>query len=336
MTSLTQSIFDKLTAPGSRIPWLTDWLLHDLWSPERYEDLGAAEFLKRGEDTVNKLEEVIAAAAPRLYDEFMPPCPPERHVRRFLEPACQSPTAGRSGPAAAVVFDGLSVREIPVLLKLAERSNLRVIDIGISFAAVPSETNFFIEQRLELPRISPSTMESRTELRDAGIKAYYFSNVNDRRRLDATSQSLLLWSAFPDNTYGDAGARFAQHFEQVHHLLETAWKHTVQEIPAGRRIVLTSDHGYIFFGHGLSASRRREDVQRLSAWFGGERWGEIGGPKGAPPEAEDDAVARYGNIALIRGRVQTFPPGPASARAYKHGGLSIMEMVTPWVVIENR
>jgi len=322
MTTLTQSIFDRLTSPGSRVNWLVDWLLHDVWSPERYEDMGAAEFLKRGEDDVNRLEEMIVAAAPRLYDEITPPCPPERHVRRFLE----------SGPAAAVIFDGLSVREIPVLLKLAERSNIRVVETGISVAAVPSETVFFVEQRLELPRISPSIIESRTELRDAGIKAYYYSNVNDRRRLDAATQSLLLWSAFPDNTYGDAGARFAQHFEQMHHLLETAWEHTVQELPAGRRVVVTSDHGYVYFGSGLSANRQRSSVQHLSSWFGGERWGEIGGSKGEPPE--DEAVARYGNIAMIRGRVQTHPPGPAATRAYKHGGQSIMEMVTPWVVME--
>lgn len=37
---------------------------------------------------------------------------------------------------------------------------------------------------------------------------------------------------------------------------------------------------------------------------------------------------------MVRGRVQTHPPGPASARLYKHGGLSLMEMLTPWIVLE--
>jgi len=36
---------------------------------------------------------------------------------------------------------------------------------------------------------------------------------------------------------------------------------------------------------------------------------------------------------MLRGRVQPHPPGPASNKLYKHGGLSLMEMLTPWLVL---
>jgi hypothetical protein len=41
-------------------------------------------------------------------------------------------------------------------------------------------------------------------------------------------------------------------------------------------------------------------------------------------------------VVVLRGRVQTHPPGQQSTKLYKHGGLSLMEMLTPWVVLEPR
>ena len=321
---LSKCLFEKFTQPGSRLAWLQKWLLQQVWTAERYDSLGPIAYLQEGERWVNEVEEVITAAAPRVYDEFLPPCPPERDVWKFLE---------SDDPTAAVVFDGLSVREVPVLLRLAEQSGLTVQELGVSSAAVPSETVRFVEQRLRLPRISPSNIVSRGELREAGIAAHYFGHVGQRCQFDEDARGLLLWSAFPDYTYKDSGARFAKHFEEMHNLLQTAWMNTVQQIPAGRRIVVTSDHGYVFFGPGHSANRTRKSVQTLTQWFGGERFGEVGGAKGNPPE--DDNVFVHGNTAMIRGRVQTHPPGPSSSKLYKHGGLSIMEMVTPWIVLES-
>ena len=319
---LTEEIFKELTFPGSRLAWMQNWLLNQVWSRERYNSLGPAGFLQEGEKAVNELEGVIAAAAPRLYDEFLPPCPADRDIREFL---------ASDDPSAAVVFDGLSVREVPVLLDLAEQSGLAVQEVSLSLAAVPSETVCFVEQRLGLPSVSPSGIPSRRELRDADIKAYYFGHVSHRAQLDGNAKGLLLWSAFPDYTYKDSGARFAKHFEEMHNLLQTVWMNTVQQVPAGRKIVVTSDHGYVFFGPGCSASRTRKSVQALTQWFGGERSGGVGGAKGGPPD--DDSVLVHAGTAMIRGRVQTHPPGPSSNKLYKHGGLSIMEMVTPWIVL---
>ena len=39
-------------------------------------------------------------------------------------------------------------------------------------------------------------------------------------------------------------------------------------------------------------------------------------------------------VSMIRGRVQTHPRGEAARKLYKHGGLSLMKMLTPWVILE--
>lgn len=237
-------------------------------------------------------------------------------------------------PCAAVVFDGLSFREVPVVLRLAFQAGLRVLEDSFSLAAVPSETVDFVAQRLKVGNVAPSQLPGRRELRDQGIAAYYYSSQNQQHRLDEESPALLLWSAFPDNTYQDSGARFAQHFEQIQTLLETAWLNTVQQIPKGRKILITSDHGYIYFGSGLSFPRSKDTVQPLNQYLGGERFRRLDGAE-EPPNHPDLAVLRDKNLAILRGRVQTHPPGPGGSRLYKHGGLSLMEMLVPWIVVEN-
>ena len=326
MASLTREFVEQLTRPGERVPSLARWLLDDVWSAALYGTLGPLEYLRQGEQRVNGLEEVIAAAAWRVYDEFLAPPSADRDVASFLRD---------QRPCAVVVFDGLSLREIPPLLSLAEKARLEVKEVGVSVAALPSETVDYVHQRLGAGKVAPSQLPRRRELQERGIAAYYYSNPMEQNRLDENAQALLLWSAFPDNTYADSGARFPNHFEVIHETLETAWMNTVMTIPRGRTILITSDHGYVYFGSGMSFPRSNEQIRPLTAFLGGDRhrWLDDGGQ---PPQHRDLKVIADRRLAIMQGRVQTHPPGPASAKLYKHGGLSLMEMLTPWIVLEGR
>ena len=323
MPNLTREIFDHLSSPGPRLQWLATWLTGCVWSPERFAQLPPGTYLEQGERLVNEVEEIIAAAAPRIYDELTAP-PPTRDLAVFLN---------GSDASGVVIFDGLSLREIPALLRLAGDSHYRVVEEGVSVAALPSETVDFIEARLGCGRCSPSQLPGRRDLRDRGVAAYYYGHPGERHTLDLGARCCLLWSAFPDNTYSDSGARFADHFTHIQSLLEAAWNATVMAVPRGRRILVTSDHGYVFLGSGLSFSRHRDDLRQLSAYVGGDRYARIS-ERGAPPAHADLVVFRSRDLAVIKGRVQPHPPGPAASKLYKHGGLSLMEMLTPWVLLE--
>jgi len=323
MADFSREVFERLIAPGPRLRWLVDWLLGEAWTRERYAAMNPIEYLEHGESQVNALEEIVAASAPRAYDELTIDPLPERDLRAFLMD---------QRPCAAVVFDGMSLREIPVARNLAEHSGLRVVEIGVAFAATPSDTMDFVAQRLRVENIAPSQLPSRGELRDAGISAFYYNAPTQRHTLDRDAPALLLWSAFPDQTYTDSGARFKEHFQEIHTLFESAWMNTVQQIPKGRKILVTSDHGYVFFGSNLSFARNNAAVRLLTQLMGGERFYRLDG--GDAPTHPDLAVLPHRGVAMIRGRVQTHPTGLAGARLYKHGGLSFMEMLTPWMILE--
>jgi hypothetical protein len=65
---------------------------------------------------------------------------------------------------------------------------------------------------------------------------------------DIGARTLLLWTSFPDNTYRDSEACCSDHFAQIQTLVESAWNSTVITIPREHRILVTSDHGYLFLG----------------------------------------------------------------------------------------
>ena len=328
METITPNILDNLTRPGPRLPWLASWLAEEVWSEANYQSKLPAQFLQAGEQAVNVMEEVIAAAAGRIYDELLQPVPPDRDLGPFL---------ASDQPNAAVVFDGLSLREVPLLKNLAAQSGLRVVEDGWSVAATPSETVDFIASRLGVGAISPSQLPTCAQLRAAGVSCQYLGQVNQRVMLDSAARAILVWSSFPDFRYRDHDARFPELFENLHNMMMTAWQNSVQAITQqcpGRRILITSDHGYVYFGSGCSFGWDNPSVAPLTAYFGGERFARLS-EKPNPPQHRGVHVASESGVAMIRGRVQTHPRGEGARKLYKHGGLSLMEMLTLWIVLEK-
>jgi hypothetical protein len=120
-------------------------------------------------------------------------------------------------------------------------------------------------------------------------------------------------------------------------MLMTAWQNSVQQIvqnAPGRRILVTSDHGYVYFGSGCSFPWDNSEVGPLAGYFGGARSARLA-ERPDPPVHRGVAVLRDRGVAMIRGRVQTHPRGDASRKLYRHGGLSLMEMLVPWIVLEG-
>jgi hypothetical protein len=119
-------------------------------------------------------------------------------------------------------------------------------------------------------------------------------------------------------------------------MMMTAWQNSVQALvqdAPGRHILVTSDHGYVFLGARCSFSWDNQTVAPLGSYFGGERYAWLA-EKPNPPDHRGLVALADRGVAMICGRVQTHPRGEAARRLYKHGGLSLMEMLTPWIVLE--
>lgn len=323
MKTLTPETLENLIKPAARLPALVDWLLAEVWSSERFGRLAPADYLKEGEILVHHTEELLANAAWRVYDELTAAAAATDSLLPRLDAA-----------TAVVVFDGLSLRELPLLVNLAAAAHFRLAEPACtSYAALPSDTLSFVEQRLIGKAVAPTLLPQRAELKKRHIKAFYLNDAISSQQINAgADEGLLIWSAFPDVSYRDSSARFERHFETMCTLFESAWKNTVMQVPRGRRIVITSDHGYAYFGAGLAATR----TTTMCAALDQDRFKVFADNEALPdPSIERDVqVVPDKRLIMLRGRLKNRPQGPAANLLYRHGGMSLMEMLVPWLVLE--
>jgi hypothetical protein len=318
----------RLSGEGSRLQAITEWLTNTVWSADRYAASSNEDYLRKGEAAVCEVEELIAAGAPRVWDELAAASASAPSIADWLGLSAPLPL---TEPHAVVVFDGLSLRELPMLLEHAAASGFHVKSARAISTCLPTETQQFVEQRVLGTPLSPSALPGRRELAAKNVQAFYFGQPNSRDNFPS-GRSLLVWSHYPDGLFFDDNARSEKLFETFASYIETIWKNTVQAIPARVPIVVTSDHGYVFFGAGGEATALHHDAGSLV---------EQGRWRAFPPEAQfpawhpDLQLVPSRRLALLRGRIRTRKPGPSSNRLYQHGGFSLMEVLVPWLELER-
>jgi hypothetical protein len=143
-------------------------------------------------------------------------------------------------------------------------------------------------------------------------------------------ESILLWCRFPDQRYTDSTAVDEGLFDGIWDGFELAWRNTVQALPPDRKVLVTSDHGYVFLKSGFSDTRLKSADRPLN----GKRFRFFSPEEALPENVPGLRVDEPRRLAILAGRAHNRPQGPsASQSVYRHGGLSIMEMLTPWLVL---
>jgi hypothetical protein len=324
--ALDRDRLEQLTEPGPRLPGLTDWLLNEVWSETSFTAAGGSpkDYLLNGEKRANDLEKLMVAAGDGLYAELVKSPPEQAGIGRFFN---------ENPGAAVVVFDGCSLREVPRLIQLARASRRAVRELTCGRAALPSETEAFVGERLGLglPAIGPSKLTSRNEFKQRNIRFFYFDKPGDHHTIEAGEESLLLWSRFPDQRYTDSTAVDETLYDALWDGLELVWQRTVQAMPQDRPILVTSDHGYVYLGAGLSDPALKDVDRPLE----GKRFKTFNADETLPAPRPGLWVDRQRRLAVLAGRGHNRPHGPSASRSvYRHGGLTLMEMLTPWLVLE--
>jgi len=321
-TMLDRELIKLLTLPGQRLPGIENWLMNEVWTQAAFEAAGSSPqaYLLRGETMVNERENLLRTAASSLFNELVSAPSEDRTISSF----CQS-----NSRTAVVIFDGCSLREIPKLLALAGDSRRQVVECGCGRAAIPSETEYFVSDRLGmgLDAMGPSQLSGRGELKQRNIRYYYYGRTSDYHTIEDGDEQLLLWSRFPDQRYTDSTANDETMFDGIWDGLEQAWKRTVQSVPPDRTILVTSDHGYIFLGMSDPS------MKGVDKALDGKRF-RFFGPNESLPEASNGLWVDAGRrLAVMAGRGHNRFQGPGAQSVYRHGALTLMEMLTPWIVL---
>jgi hypothetical protein len=322
---MDRALLDLLTVSGPRLPWISSWLMEDVWTMSAFKEAGSpSRYLEVGENRVKELEVLLAASSEATYRELVEKPPADLTVKGFFD---------RNPEANVVILDGCSIRELPRLVELAGMGKRRIRLASYARAAVPSETEDFVADRLGfgLPRLGPSALSARREFHAQGVTFHYHRNPPDAITLGAQTKTII-WSRFPDQRYLDSHAASSGMYDGIwDNDMELVWKKTAQALPPDKPVLVTSDHGFVFLGGGLDDT----GLEGVDEALDGKRNRVFEAGEQLPNSGKGLFIDPERRLGVLIGRCHNKPRATSPYHSlFRHGGLSLMEMLTPWLVLE--
>jgi hypothetical protein len=325
-TERDPKIDSVLTAPPKEA-WQV--IFDNLWeifsaplAPQRAEQDVTAR-----ERKVSDLELLVSSSAWELWREF------EGSVPRAAQSVIDFWNERPSGKAV-LILDGLSLRESPWLLQEAERRGFRIQKAGARGSEIPSDTSTFAKAIGFGQRSSMNNNGAGLAHRLTGARTESLNTAWDYC-LDwiGSAPDIVLWHHWPDDRIhqlaepGDGFQKLCR--EATQHLTSDSFWKMIERMATGRRLVITSDHGYAASGMFTDVANR-EQAAWLKTNFGSSRFAY--GPGTAhhwvpPISLSLQTASGINQFALGRRKWRSTGGYPILA----HGGLSLLEVTVPFI-----
>lgn len=331
MTADRDSIFDSaLTAPAAEA-WHS--IIEKVWaifSTPLTPDHVERELMDR-ERKISDIELLLAGSAWELWRDFEA-CVP-RTALSIINFWKNTPNG-----KAVLILDGLSVREAPWLVEEAGRRGYQIHQWCIRGSEIPSETTQFAKalgfaQRSALDNNGAGSahhlLGARTESTNAAWD-YCLDWIG-------AAPAIFLWHHWPDDRIhqfaepGDGFQKFSREAKQQ--LTSDAFWKMLERMATGRRLVITSDHGYAASGMFTDVTNK-EQASWLKMNFGSSRFSYgHGAPHHWSPPISLCLQTAHGVNQFAVGRRKWRSAGGYPTLA--HGGLSLLEVTVPFIEISR-
>lgn len=238
---------------------------------------------------------------------------------------------------AILILDGLSLRELPWLLQGAKERGFVLHSVDATASELPGETNEFARAL---------GFGSRSQLQNNGggsthkLKPAHTECVDlpweDCAGLVDASPNWILWHHWPDAKIHD-GSGAGQGLDTLTRdaaaqLTSDDFWTLVERLATGRRIVVTSDHGYA--ATGLFFDAGEDQSAFLKAMFkSGRSVANAGGAGPFVPPVALQVRNTHGLHLLATGRWKWRSQGGYPTLA--HGGLSLLEVLSPFIELSR-
>lgn len=240
-----------------------------------------------------------------------------------------------SGPAATghavLILDALSLREMPFILGGAQSRNIKPTSIRVTGAEAPSATEFFA-QALGASQRSVLANDGKPAA-FAPFAGAVFTDVINCPFADCISAvpnqtNVFLWHTWLDDLIHVHKRSPDQICTQASHDFQGDgfWKF-INRLRQGRKLLITSDHGYAASKLFSTEVEDPEAAQSLRETFGASRYKDDSVPWGKrlmPP-----LVMTVGSHHIVMGQRKWKAPGGFPQVC--HGGLSLLEVAVPFI-----
>jgi hypothetical protein len=324
---LPLALLDDLTTQPAKQAWSSIFAhAWEICSPPLKVGNAANEVTRRDRETA-ALDLFLAASGWDLWIEY------ENSVTRTAEELAQW-WAAQSGGRAVLILDGLSLREVPWLLQGAAAHGYQVASARVTAAELPAATTPFANalgfgQRSSLENNSAGGAHRLPGARTEAVRIPWADCV----KLIGSEPNWVLWHHWPDvccHEWSEAGQGLAMLTSEAAAQLtsEPFWQ-LVERLSTGRRLVITSDHGYA--ASGLFGDTAADDQARyLKELFKSGRNApatEVESPWVPPVDLAIES--RHGRYRYTVGRRKWKSQG--GYPTLTHGGLSVLEVASPFV-----
>lgn len=302
--------------------------LLSIWSVP-YADGNITSEVKKREQLSSDFDLLLASTAWELWHDFQSSVP---STASRLKEWWASFTA----PRAVLVLDAMSLRELPMLVREAPKHGIAVQSVGVTRSELPADTNTFA-RALNLPQRSslenngkPSTFA----LPDAHTETTNLPWVDCANRL-GVHPNWVFWHQWPDaklHEYSSANYGIDALAAEVSAQMSSPefWSF-ITKLAQGRRMVITSDHGYA--ASGLFSDSSQEQSNYLKETLKSQRVSaasDVSAGSFCPPvDMVMSTPAGLNRFALGRRKWRS----PGGYPTLVHGGLSLLEVLVPFVEI---
>lgn len=303
--------------------------LYNTFTPS-FEQSPVQDILKR-EGKISGLEALIAGTGWDLWHSF------ETNVLKTSELLVKFWEENLDGKAVFII-DGLSLREMPFLLTESQKRGYTIHQSKISASALPSDTTYFAKslgfsQRSTLENDSAGVNHfltgAKTELSDMPWK--------DCIPIISNDSNIVFWhTAFDDriHEYKVPGKGLRElSLKSLEYFTSDGFWELVEKMAVGRRLIITSDHGYASTGEFINISGEQGDY--LKETYKSQRYKKNKEKKSmnSIPPIEIQIENSQGLFSYVLGRRKWKNSGGYPTLA--HGGLSLMETMVPFIEITN-
>jgi hypothetical protein len=291
---------------------------------------GDAEVVKRDRG-LTELDNVLSGSAWDLWCHF------ESAVPRTSQ-AILDFWASNHGGKAVLILDGLSLRETPWLLEQAQSRGYKVHRAEVRGSELPAETTEFarslgFSQRSSLENNGAGSAHKLSGAFTASCNL----NWKDCVEMVGSQQAVVFWHHWPDehmHHLAGPGDTLRKLVKDIHQALasDDFWSF-IDRLTTGRRLVVTSDHGYASTGsfHDITD---KEQVNHMKAVFKSGRSGSATGDDSAwVPPIDMALTTAHGPHQYVLGRRKW--KSAAGYPTLQHGGLSLLEVFVPFVEISR-
>ncbi len=232
---------------------------------------------------------------------------------------------------AVLIMDALSLREMPLLLKEAQKRNLNVT-AAVTFSEAPSDTNNFAQAIGALSRASLANDGKSSSFKLFGGNCH--TDVCSIPFMDVPvppKNNLVIWHSWLDDQIHLVHSS-TELDKQIHKELQGDGFWTlIDKLRQGRKLVITSDHGYGVAEQFSAEIQDKSAIEILKAHFKAQRYVKMEMP--SEPFMPPLFVNNNGWCMVMGQRKWKVPSGFPKIC---HGGLSLLEVASPWLEIDAK